>query len=202
MRCSSCGGDFPREDLRLVESSRYCGDCKTSLFAPARKKVSEHLVESLEKKEKAKVKTPRMGRVEYLINSFLACILLPVFMNGYIDENSKLSMFGYSIENADVHFYFINSWLWGVSCVLAWLYTISRVKDLCWPQYLSFVLWVPIIRWVLFFKVGDSEENIYGPAPKKPSTIKVFSSVVSSVLLVVFDLIVAVSALTLLWNIL
>ncbi|MGF1705560.1 hypothetical protein [Enterovibrio baiacu] len=195
MRCSSCGDDFPVKETSVIDSSRYCSDCKNNLFAPSSKKMSEKLVETLEKKEKAKVKTNRVGRVEYLFNSFGTWIILPALINSNIPKHSDLRLFHTHVEastHLSVSITPLESWLWLLPVIVSLLFTMGRVKDLNWPINTAFLLWTPLTTLLLFLIPGTRGENGYGLEPKNPnifiSIIAVLASIPYLVLVVLLTL--------------
>ncbi|CCN42154.1 membrane hypothetical protein [Vibrio nigripulchritudo SO65] len=186
MKCSSCFGAFPREQVKVVETSNYCATCYQKLFAPTRKKISEKLVEKIEKSESQKIKTPRNGRVEYILNYFLSWCILPIFMAIAIPSSSSLSL----VSNSGVTGYkvasnlnFSPSFLWLIPVLLSALYTSARVKDLEWKNKLSFLLWLPGINFILFFIPGTNGKNKYGLQPAKPTKFKALLAIILAVVM-------------------
>lgn len=181
MKCSSCIGTFPKEEIKVVETSSYCSACYQKLFAPTNKKISEKLVEKIEKTESQKIKTPRNGRVEYVLNYFLSWFILPIFMAIAIPTSSSLSL----VSNSGITGYkvasnlsFSPSFLWLIPVLLSALCTSARVQDLEWENKLSFLLWLPGINFILFFIPGTIGKNKYGLQPAKPTKFKVLLSIV------------------------
>ncbi|USH04359.1 hypothetical protein K6Q96_21725 [Grimontia kaedaensis] len=197
MRCSSCGGDFPAVETSVIDSSRYCVSCKQDLFAPSRKKVSEKLVETLEKKEKTKVKTDRLGRVEFFLYSVGTWLVIPAAINSNIPKHSDLRMFQPHFEastHLSISINFEMSWLWLIPILLSLRSTMGRVKDLNWHPNTSFVLWTPFTSLALFLIPGSRGENQYGLKPMQPSMLNTTLAILGSIPFLVLTVLLGLAA--------
>ncbi|MBM7073623.1 DUF805 domain-containing protein [Shewanella sp. 202IG2-18] len=166
-------GSFDKQELKLVESCNYCQRCYSNLFSKPNKKISEKVVEKIAENEKAKVKTTSNGRTEYVLNTFMAWVLLPVFMSIAFASSSTFSMVKNVGITSSANISISPSWLWLLPVILSVFFTSSRVQDLNWKLALSFVLWIPGLNILLFLLPGTSQKNSYGLKPKPKS--KIFS---------------------------
>ncbi len=189
MNCSSCRKSFQKSDLRVIESSFYCNICESKIFSKSSPKLTDRLVKSIAEKDKAKkaVKTPRNGRVEYIINIFVAWILLPSFMNAPLSGYPLFKLFSVSVIESRVNFDFHLSILWGLPIILSYLYTCCRIQDLGWSNKVALIMWLPFVNFILFIWPGNQGENKYGVAPQNPSFIKVVGAFISVLIMFVIS---------------
>lgn len=197
MRCTTCGQEFPKEQLQLIDGSRYCPGCKEKLFAPSKPKMSQRLVDAAAKKQKTNTK--RIGRVDFILNSFLVWIVLPQFMNGYLPTYSPLRMFNRSLIDGEFNIEILPSWLWLVPAILSWLYASSRIQDTKLSSHLSWLLWLPGLNLALFIIKGESQKNQFGLPPGPPSTFKTTMAIPAALInVLVFAVVISLTLTTLL----
>ncbi|GAA5214208.1 hypothetical protein ACFSJ3_04255 [Corallincola platygyrae] len=172
MKCSSCGGDFPSNQIQVIETSRYCKTCTEKLFAPRKASLGRKVSKSIQSSRKKSAQTPRAGRVSFIINSFVAWIAAPLLLSKvlpmYTNKVSHVNfgwIAGYELT--------LDRLLMGlIALIMSWFFTVARVKDVGWPILLSAIYCLPGPNAALFFWPGNRKENGYGGVPAEPSKLK------------------------------
>ncbi|WP_147271859.1 DUF805 domain-containing protein [Corallincola holothuriorum] len=176
MKCSSCAGNFPANKLRIIETSRYCETCEARLFAPPKASLGGKVAKKIKTSRETALVTPRAGRINYILNSFLAWIAAPILLAKILpNATSQYPTSSATMSVADpspLHLIILL-----VAVVLSWFYTMARVKDLGWPIVLAFFYCLPGPNFALFIWPGERDKNSYGTPPAKPSWVKAIIAV-------------------------
>jgi uncharacterized membrane protein YhaH (DUF805 family) len=126
---------------------------------------------------KTKKTMPRLGRINYIywnaaIWFFLPLVLTVIFHKLFNFNVANVTTFKSDIIATEVNLNLVAFWF--LQIPLAIIFTVSRVKDLGWPKYLAFILWVPVINILLFLWPGNKGDNQYGIEDPKTTNYKKF----------------------------
>lgn len=142
------------------------------MFAPSKASLGRKVSKSIKSSRENSEKTPRAGRVSFIINSFIAWVaapvllakVLPIYTNKFSQESVDLfAGDGLTPERLLMLL---------IALMLSWFYTLARVKDVGWPILLSVIYCLPGPNILLFILRGNDKENGYGSVPVKPSMFK------------------------------
>lgn len=200
MNCSKCNKSLSGISSKVIDNCRYCISCVSDLISTSSTEESTKLTKikenSITKNNGDNKKTPRMGRVNYTLNVFYVWIILPIFLSSILkDFPDLILMQSRALEDGGIGYYYNSSILWGIMIVLGILFTDSRIQDVGWNRWISFLLWIPVVNILLCVWPGNADDNTFGMKPKPSSLLKkILASiffcvyVVTSVFVIVFSI--------------
>ncbi len=138
--------------------------------------------------------SPRLGRVEYvywnaLIWFFLPVMLIVIFERVFGINIAEVTRFSGDVIGRKVKLDLTAFWF--LQIPFAIIFTDGRVQDLGWPKVLAFLMWVPILNFLLFFWPGNKGDNKYGIQPPNPSLLQkifVFTLPITVIVTLVFSI--------------
>lgn len=92
MQCNKCFKTINDDSFKIIEKSRYCTQCYENLFQSNTKTLGDKILDKINNPNDKPVKTPRYGRVEFILYYFFTWFFVPSIMNILVSKNSDMRL--------------------------------------------------------------------------------------------------------------